>query len=117
MKDLKDKINESLTASLTLLAATTFFSMSMIAAGIAGGAQQSTSDADPRSPWQIIKDDISGFFKDKKLKKIADKYKDDPDIKEYVENPKKPGWRKMLETKLKPEEIEYINSLTRKYFK
>lgn len=116
MRNITEKINESLTASLTLLAATTFFSMSMIAAGIAG-ADASTGDMDPRTPWQIIKDDITGFFKDKKLKKIADKYKDDPDIKEYVENPKKTGWRKMLETKLKPEEIEYINSLTRKYFK
>ena len=57
------------------------------------------------------------IVKDRKLRKIAEKYKDDPDIIEFVNNPRKGGWKKMLETKLLPEEIEYINSLTRKYFK
>ena len=109
-------VNESL-ATISLLAATTFFSAMMIAGGISAGVNASTDDLDSRSPWQVIKDDISGFFKDRKLKKIAEKYKDDPEIKEYLENPKKAGWRKMLETKLDSEEIQYINSLTRNYFK
>lgn len=77
----------------------------------------SLGDLDLRSPWQVIKDDIRGFFKDKKLERIAKKYKDDPEIIEYLENSKKPGWRKMLETKLEPDEIQYVNSLTRNYFK
>lgn len=120
MKSLTDFINENVNESLTtisLLAATTFFSTMMIASSLAAGVNASTNDLDPRSPWQVIKDDISAFFKDKKLKKIAEKYKDDPDIAEYLANPKKAGWRKMLETKLEPEEIQYINSLTRSYFK
>ena len=115
-KHLNDSVNESL-ATLSLLAATTFFSTMMIIGGISAGANASSGDLDPRSPWQVIKDDISAFFKDKKLKKIAEKYKNDPEIKEYLENPRKAGWRKMLETKLEPEEIQYINSLTRNYFK
>ena len=120
MKNLTEFINENVNESLTtisLLAATIFFSTVTMASSIAGGINASTDDLDPRSPWQVIKDDISAFFKDKKLKKIAEKYKDDPEIKEYLENPKKSGWRKMLGTKLEPEEIQYINSLTRNYFK
>lgn len=120
MKDLKDYLNENINESLitiSLIAATTFFSIMMITSSLAAGINASTSDLDPRSPWQVIKDDISGFFKDKKLKKIAEKYKDDPDIVKYLTNPKKAGWRKMLETKLEPDEIQYINSLTRNYFK
>jgi len=120
MKSLSDYINENVNESLTtisLLAATTFFSTMMIVGSLAAGINASTDDLDPRSPWQVIKDDISAFFKDKKLKKIAEKYKDDSEIKEYLANPKKAGWRKMLETKLEPEEIQYINSLTRNYFK
>lgn len=113
---IDENVNESL-ATLSLLAATTFFSTMMIVGGIYAGKNASTGYVDPRSPWQVIKDDISGFFKDKKLKKIAGKYKDDPEIAEYLENPRKPGWRKMLSTKLEPEEIQYINSLTRNYFK
>ena len=113
---IDENVNESL-ATISLLAATTFFSAMMIAGGISAGVNASTDDLDPRSPWQVIKDDISSFSKDKKLKKIAEKYKDDPEIKEYLAIPRKAGWRKMLETKLEPEEIQYINSLTRSYFK
>jgi hypothetical protein len=120
MKNLNDFINENVNESLgtiSLIAATIFFSTMMMVGAAASNANDSSSDFDPRSPWQVIKDDISAFFKDKKLKKIAEKYKDDPEIKKYLENPKKAGWRKMLETKLEPEEIQYINSLTRNYFK
>ena len=121
MKNLNKYLNETIVneslATISLFAATTFFSAMMIIGGISAGVNASTGDADTRSTWQVIKDDISGFFKNKKFKKIAEKYKDDPEIKEYLENPKKPGWRKMLSTKLEPEEIQYINSLTRNYFK
>ena len=120
MKSLVESINENVNESLTaisLLAATTFFSVMMVTGSLAAGVNVSTDNLDPRSPWQVIKDDISAFFKDKKLKKIAEKYKDDPEIVEYLANPRKSGWRKMLETKLEPEEIQYINSLTRNYFK
>ena len=111
-----DNVNESL-GTISLIAATIFFSTMMMVGAAASNANDSSDNFDSRSPWQIIKDDISGFFKDKKLKKIAEKYKDDPEIKEYLSNPKKAGWRKMLVTKLEPEEIQYINSLTRNYFK
>lgn len=109
-------VNESL-GTISLIAATIFFSTMMMVGAASSNASMELGDADSRSPWQIVKDDISGFFKDRKLKKIAEKYKDDPEIKEYLENPRKTGWRKMLGTKLEPEEIQYINSLTRSYFK
>lgn len=107
-------INESI-ASLSILAASVFFTAITMAAS--AKANLETSYGDDRSIFQIIKDDIKGFFKDKKLKKIAEKYKNDEEIQEYVKNPNKKGWRKMLETKLEPEEVQYINSLTRTYFK
>lgn len=106
-------INESI-ASLSILAASVFFTAITMAASAKANLENSYDD---RSIFQIIKDDIKGFFKDKKLKKIAEKYKDDEEIQEYVKNPNKKGWRKMLETKLEPEEVQYINSLTRTYFK
>ena len=122
MKSLTDKIQENTIneglGTISLLAATTFFSvMMMVGAAAASAKTHGGTSYDDRSPLEIIKDDIAGFFKDKKLKKIADKYKDDPEIMEYVSDPKKKGWRKMLETKLEPDEIQYINSLTRTYFK
>jgi hypothetical protein len=113
-----NRVNESL-GSLSLLAASVFFTAITMAASAAAAtnAHYLSSHVEPRSVWQIIKDDIAGFFKDKKLKKIAEKYKNDEEIQEYVKNPNKKGWRKMLETKLEPEEVQYINSLTRTYFK
>lgn len=116
MKALKGQLNESLgLGSLSLLGASVFFTaITMVASA---SAHLDDSSGDTRSPWQIIKDDISSFFKDRKLKKIAEKYKNDEEVQEYVKDPKKKGWRKMLETKLDQEEIQYINSLTRTYFK
>ena len=109
-----NNINESL-GSLSIIAASAFFTAIIMAASAKAHLENSTEDN--RSAWQIIKDDIAGFFKDKKLQKIAEKYKNDEEIQEYVQNPKKKGWRKMLETKLELDEMQYINSLTRTYFK
>jgi hypothetical protein len=110
-----NQIHES-AGTITIAAAMFFFSVVTSASMAFARRYEYSSDDDPRSPWQIVKDDISGFFKDKKLKRIANKYKVDPEIVEFVNNPRKRGWRKMLETKLSPEEAQYINSLTRTYF-
>lgn len=125
MKDLVDFIVESSKAesnninesigSLSIIAASAFFTAIIMAASAKAHLENSTEDN--RSAWQIIKDDIYSFFKDRKLKSIAEKHKNDAEIQEYVKNPNKKGWRKMLETKLDQEEIQYINSLTRTYFK
>ena len=57
MKSLVESINENVNESLTtisLIAATTFFSAMMMVGAAASNANDSSGDFDPRSPWQVI---------------------------------------------------------------
>lgn len=113
MKNITDTINEAVdmqTAIITaqsIIVLTQMISMAILTAGSIPG---------DRNIFELIRDEIKGFFKNRKLKRIAERLKDDPEIVEYINNPRKPGWRKMLQDKLDDEEIKYINSITRKTF-
>lgn len=119
MKNLVEFLNEDININesfgrLSLLAASVFFTAIM--REVSAKANLENSSEDTRLIFQIIKDDIDGFFENKKLKKIAEKYKDDEEIQKYVKNPNKKGWKKMLENKLEQEELRYIDDLTKMYF-
>ena len=60
--------------------------------------------------WQSRKDD-------KVLNKIAARIKDDPEVQTFVRQPYKKGWKKMLASKLTPEEQRYVNLLYRQRFR
>lgn len=68
---------------------------------------------------QSIKDWWKSRKDDKAMNKIADRLKNDPEVQYFVDpkNQNKRGWRKMLATKLTPQEQEYIKSLYKSRFK
>lgn len=119
MKNLNRYLNESITNEsitgmiITGLASLLFY----IGVGELCGRAVGISPFDEFKEFlDDAKGGISEYLRDRKLKKIAEKYKDDPEVIEYLNNPHKRGWRKMLETKLTQEELNYLNQLTRRYF-
>ena len=60
--------------------------------------------------WKAHKDD-------KNMKAIVDRLKNDSEVQEYIKNTNKPGWQKMLATKLKPEEVKYLKQIYKTKFK
>jgi hypothetical protein len=64
---------------------------------------------------------IKRFFKENKenriIQKIAKRLKNDQDVQEFINKPNKSGWQKMLESKLLPEELEYLKRIYRSHFK
>lgn len=67
---------------------------------------------DPRT----LKEKIQAWFRDRTLKKIAKRLKDDPEVIDFVRNPTKKGWRIMMSSKLSEDELQYLKSLNRSYF-
>jgi ABC-type long-subunit fatty acid transport system fused permease/ATPase subunit len=67
---------------------------------------------DPRT----FKEKIQDWFKERKLISIAKRLKNDPEVVEFVKNPRMKGWQEMIKTKLSPEEIEYVKRLNRSHF-
>jgi hypothetical protein len=67
---------------------------------------------DPRS----IKQRIQDWSKNRTLVKIANRLKKDPEVAEFVKNPRMKGWQKMLASKLKEDELQYLKQLNRNHF-
>jgi len=59
--------------------------------------------------WKSYKDD-------KNMKAIVDRLKNDSEVQAYIKNTNKPGWQKMLATKLKPEEVKYLKQIYKTKF-
>lgn len=117
MKTIVESINSS-TANESVLGIT----LSVIGGWLIGASLGVaiggviTKDEPGGGVFDWIKSELKATVKDAKLRRIADKIKDDPEVREYVLDSSKPGWKKMLETKLSEDDIKYINSLTRRYF-
>ena len=65
------------------------------------------------------KDIINNFKtvrRDNKIIKIVDRLKNDSDIQEFLRNPKKGEWQKLIKTKVKPEELKYVNGIWKRHF-
>ena len=78
---------------------------------------QALDFSDDRSLIQRIQDWWQSKKDNKVMNQIAARIKDDPDIQAFVKNPRKPGWRRMLASKLTPEEQRYVSKLYRVRFK
>jgi hypothetical protein len=59
--------------------------------------------------WKLVK-------RDKKVLKIVNRLKDDPEVKEFLENPKQAGWQKMLSKKLDASEMDVIKNIYKRHF-
>lgn len=64
----------------------------------------------------LFKNEMSSLISDRRLRKICDKIKDDPQVQDYIQNQNKRGFRKMLSSKLNDEDIKYVNQICRKHF-
>lgn len=111
----KTQLNEDTNAAMMMLAAL------LPVMGVAAGARIGTylgsiSDYDDRGIVDRVKDWWKGLKNDRILNKIADRIKDDPEVQQFVKNPRKKGWQKMLASKLTPEEQKYVTSLFRSRF-
>lgn len=119
IKSLVDFINEErVDESVIGLAAFTLLAALIV--GVGSGETFKSFWNRGLDDWDRIpylKDIIKDAIHDKKLQKIADKYKDDPEVQVYAQNPKMRGWQAMLQNKLDPKDLEYLKELTRKYFK
>lgn len=63
---------------------------------------------------------IKKWLEDKKLAKIVDRLKADPDIKRFLSQPyrkQESGWRDLLKSKLSDDEIKYIRRITKNLIK
>lgn len=60
---------------------------------------------------------VKDWWKDnqnrKKLDKIASRLKDDTEVMAMVKSPSGKGWQKLLASKLTPDEMKYLKSITR----
>lgn len=117
MKTLLESINSNLTnesiIGFTLSVAGGWLIGAALGVAIGGVF---TKDEPGGGVFGWIKSEFNATIKDAKLRKIANKIKDDPEVREYIRDASKPGWKKMLETKLSEDDIKYINSLSRQYF-
>ena len=63
---------------------------------------------------------IKEWCEDKKLSKIIDRLKVDPDIKQFFSQSyrkQQSGWRDLLKSKLSDDEIKYIRKITKNSIK
>ena len=68
------------------------------------------------SPHISIKDWWNEWKKDRKVNKILDKLKDDPEIVQFLNLPnyqQKGKWQKLIKTKLKDDELDLLTSISR----
>jgi hypothetical protein len=66
---------------------------------------------------QQVKDWWQSKQDNKTMNKIANRIKDDPEVQEFLKNPNKKGWQKMLASKLTADEQQYVRSIYRSRIK
>jgi len=111
-KNLKESV---LTEDITHEVILPLLPLLSVIAGVGIGSFIGDLDLD-RGIIQSLKDSWNGYFRNRAVKKIVDRIKDDKDVQEFLNHPSKPGWTKMLVTKLTSEEKKYLYSLTRNKF-
>jgi len=120
-KIVKKELNESLATEI----ATMILIPALFSAMTAGAIHTIASVADVIS-WgsDKVSDlayDIQAWWKKHKnnqpINAIIKRIKNDPEVQEFIKDPNKKGWQKMLASKLTPEEQKYIRSIYRTRFK
>jgi hypothetical protein len=109
LNEQEDSLNEDVTSilpSLMLLMQST----ALLAVAMAKSNQYSGGDD------ISIKDWWNEWKKDRKVNKILDKLKDDPEIVQFLNLPsyqQKGKWQKLIKTKLKDDELDLLNNISR----
>lgn len=109
INEQEEILNEDSTALLTslmlLMQSTAVLAVTMARTGALDGLD----DASLTGWW-------SKWRRDRKVNKILDKLKDDPEILQFLELPnaqQRGNWQKLIMTKLTDEEQKYLTSITR----
>ena len=108
LKENKEPIKEIIDPVSMVLVGALIGAVGGTAVGYVGN-QADWSIEGLKNLWKQYKDN-------KELAKIADRIKTDPEVQDFLKNPRKRGWQKMIATKLTPEEQKYVNTLTRNKF-
>ena len=120
-KIVKKELNESLATEIAAI----ILIPALFSAMTAGAIHTIASVADVIS-WgsDKVSDlayDIQAWWKKNKnnqpINAIIKRIKNDPEVQEFIKDPNKKGWQKMLASKLTPEEQKYIRSIYRTRFK
>lgn len=124
--DTDESVNESMFEILTLLGSgiVSVFSLLQIFAATAyirnrnnfKGAELRYNDLlaawspkDFIKAWKLVK-------RDKRILDIVNRLHNDPEIKDFLKNPNKRGWKKMLSNKLDAKEMDVIDNIYRRHF-
>jgi hypothetical protein len=114
LNEQEEMLNEdgsSIAMSLMLLMqSTATLALVMAKSGAFSGGG---SDFSIKSWWEE-------YRRDKKVNKILDKLKNDPEITAFLQLPdrqQRGKWQKLIEPKLNKDEIEYLNSISRERVK
>ncbi len=107
VNEANESINESITGAL--IVAALFFSIADIFDTPAERSFQKGS----RFTGPAL-DKIKNIIKDRKIKSIVKKLKDDPELIKAAQE-KTPGWQNMLMNKLDPKDQKYIKSIYRRH--
>jgi hypothetical protein len=120
-KIVKKELNESLATEIAAM----ILIPALFSAMTAGAIHTIASVADVIS-WgsDKVSDlayDIQAWWKKNKnnqpINAIIKRIKNDPEVQEFIKDPNKKGWQKMLASKLTPEEQKYLRSIYRTRFK
>jgi hypothetical protein len=112
MKNITEYINESLLGMLAGAGAALVAGSVSVSYLIPWIINFIYGDDSAYYPHELIKQ----WYEDKKLSKIVDRLKSDPDIKQFFSQSHKKqqsGWRDLLKSKLSDDEIKYIRRITK----
>jgi hypothetical protein len=121
VKGYKNKINESMATEIAAI-----ILIPALFSGMTAGAIHTIAGVVDAISWgsDKVSDlvyDAQAWWKDHKdnqpINAIIKRIKKDPEVQDFIKNPNKKGWQKMLASKLTPEEQQYITKLYKARFK
>ena len=108
LNEQEEMINEDASSIAMLLMQSTTTMLALALAKI-GGFIGGGDDISLKQWW-------NDWRRDRKVNKILDRLKDDPEILQFLNLPdsqQRGKWQKLLSSKLNKDEIEYLNSISR----
>jgi len=114
----EDEIQKELNESVETMSAVAYTLLPALGAlvGFPLGRLIGMALYNDKSAIQQVKDWWQSKKDNKAMNKIAARIKDDPEVVQFLENPRRRGWQKMLASKLTPEEQQYVRSIYKSRF-
>jgi len=103
---LNEDATSILPSLMLLMQSTALLAVAMAKSGAFDGGSSDGGIMDWWNEWR----------KDRKVNKILDKLKDDPEIMQFLDlpaNKQKGNWQKLIKTKLKDDELNLLTSISR----